>query len=129
MTRKSDCIIIASEDRKSRVKEVPLSEVKEDSSRYLREAESKEILITRLGKPAGVLIGFASEDDGLDYQMEKDRRFLERIIAARESYAVVSASHWRIWISIRANLMVNRTSTLRHMFQLDERRRSDPTSP
>ena len=76
---------MASEVRKSRVKEVPLSEVKDDLSRYLREAESHEILITRHGKPAGVLIGFASEDDWLDYRLENDRRFLERIAAARDS--------------------------------------------
>jgi prevent-host-death family protein len=64
---------------------VPLSEVKDDLSRYLREAESREILITRHGKPAGVLIGFASEDDWLDYRLENDPRFLGRIAAARES--------------------------------------------
>ena len=76
---------MASEVRKSRVKEVPLSEVKDDLSRYLREAESHEILITRHGKPAGVLIGFASEDDWLEYRLENDARFLQRIAAARES--------------------------------------------
>ncbi|HEX6136538.1 MAG TPA: type II toxin-antitoxin system Phd/YefM family antitoxin [Casimicrobiaceae bacterium] len=76
---------MASETRKSRVREVPLSEVKDDLSRYLREAASHEILITRHGKPAGVLIGFASEDDWFDYRFENDPRFLERIAAARES--------------------------------------------
>ena len=45
------------------MKQVPLSEVKDDLSRYLREAEEQEIVITRHGKPAGVLIGFESEDD------------------------------------------------------------------
>jgi prevent-host-death family protein len=40
------------------VKEVPLSEIKDDLSRYLREAETQEIVITRHGKPVGVLIGF-----------------------------------------------------------------------
>jgi len=49
--------------RKSGVKEVPLSEVKDDLSRYLREAETQEIVITRHGKPAGILIGFESEED------------------------------------------------------------------
>jgi prevent-host-death family protein len=49
--------------RKSGVKEVPLSEIKDDLSRYLREAETQEIVITRHGKPAGVLIGFESEED------------------------------------------------------------------
>ena len=39
--------------RKSGVREVPLSEVKDDLSRYLREAEKREIVITRHGKPAG----------------------------------------------------------------------------
>src|SRR3972149_5118715 len=44
------------------MKKVPLSEVKDDLSRYLREAEKEEVVITRHGKPAGVLIGFESED-------------------------------------------------------------------
>ncbi len=71
--------------RKSRVKLVPLSEVKDDLSRYLREAETEEIVITRHGKPAGVLIGFASEDDWFDYRLEHDPRFLARIEQARAS--------------------------------------------
>jgi prevent-host-death family protein len=71
--------------RKSRVKEVPLSEVKDDLSRYLREAEREEVVITRHGKPAGVLIGFASEDDWFDYRLERDPRFLARIEKARSS--------------------------------------------
>ena len=32
--------------RKSRLKEVPLSEIKDDLSRFLREAEKQEIVIT-----------------------------------------------------------------------------------
>lgn len=67
------------------VKEVPLSEVKDDLSRYLHQAESQEVIITRHGKPAGVLIGFASEEDWLDYQLENDPRFLQRIEKARAS--------------------------------------------
>lgn len=71
--------------RKSRVKEVPLSEVKDDLSRFLREAEKAEIVITRHGKPAGVLIGFESEDDWFDYRLEHDPRFLRRVKSARSS--------------------------------------------
>jgi prevent-host-death family protein len=67
------------------VKTVPLSEVKDDLSRYLREAEDREVVITRHGKPAGVLIGFASEDDWFDYRLENDARFLARIQKARAS--------------------------------------------
>ena len=71
--------------RKSGVKEVPLSEVKDDLSRYLREAESQEIIITRHGKPAGILIGFESEEDWFEYRLENDPRFLRRIEQARDS--------------------------------------------
>ena len=71
--------------RKTSVKEVPLAEVKDDLSRYLKEAASREIVITRHGKPAGVLIGFRSEEEWLDYRLEDDPRFLERITKARAS--------------------------------------------
>ncbi len=71
--------------RRSSVRRVPLSEIEDDLSRFLREGEDEEIVITRNGKPAGVLIGFASEDDWLDYRLENDPRFLRRIEQARNS--------------------------------------------
>jgi len=71
--------------RKPRIKEVPLAELKDDLSRFLREAETNEIVITRHGKPAGVLIGFASDDDWFDYRLENDPRFLKRVADARRS--------------------------------------------
>ena len=67
------------------MKQVPLSEIQNDLSRFLNEAERDGIVITRNGKPAGVLIGFSSEDDWLDYQLENDPRFLRRIDQARKS--------------------------------------------
>jgi prevent-host-death family protein len=67
------------------VKEVPLPEIKDDLSRFLREAETQEIIITRHGKPAGVLIGFESEEDWFEYRLENDSRFLRRIEQARRS--------------------------------------------
>ncbi len=76
---------MADTTRKSRVRQVSLSEIKDDLSRYLREAGKQEIVITRHGKPAGVLIGFESEDDWLDYRLENDPRFLRRIEGARKS--------------------------------------------
>jgi len=78
--------------RKSRMKEVPLSEVKDDLSRFLHEAEKHEIVITRHGKPAGVLIGFESEEDWFDYKLENDPRFLERVERARRSLRVVGGT-------------------------------------
>ena len=71
--------------RKPQVKQVPLAELKDDLSRFLREAATREIVITRHGKPAGVLIGFASDDDWFDYRLENDPRFLKRIADARGS--------------------------------------------
>ncbi len=70
---------------RSGVKQVPISEIGRDISRFLREAETEEIVITREGKPAGVLIGFGSEDDWFDYRLENDARFLRRIESARKS--------------------------------------------
>ena len=49
--------------RRSGVRRVPLCEVEHDLPRFLREAETEEIVIT-VAEPARVLIGFASEDDG-----------------------------------------------------------------
>jgi len=67
------------------MKMVALSEVKDDLSRYLRIAESEQVVITRHGKPAGVLIGFESEEDWFDYRLEHDPRFLRRVESARRS--------------------------------------------
>jgi prevent-host-death family protein len=70
---------------KSGVKTIPLSEIKDDLSHYLREAETQEIVITRHGRPAGLLIGFKSEDDWFDYRLDHDPRFLTRVEQARQS--------------------------------------------
>jgi len=67
------------------MKRVSLSEVKDDLSRYLHLAEEDDIVITRHGKPAGILIGFASEDAWFEYRLENDPRFLSRIEKARVS--------------------------------------------
>lgn len=67
------------------MKRVALKEMKNELSRYLRLAEKEGILITRHGKPAGILIGFRSEDDWFDYRLENDPRFLARIARARAS--------------------------------------------
>ena len=67
------------------MKKVPLSEVEADLSKYLRIAVNQDIIITRRGKPAGVLIGFKTDDDWFDCRLENDPRFLRRIQSARES--------------------------------------------
>ena len=67
------------------MKEVALSEVKDDLSKYLRLAEKEGIVITRHGKPAGILIGFKSEDDWFDFRLENDTRFQKRVLQARQA--------------------------------------------
>jgi prevent-host-death family protein len=62
---------------------VALAEIKDDLSKYLRLAATEEIVITRHGRPAGLLIGFASDDDWFDYRLEHHPEFLQRIAEAR----------------------------------------------
>ena len=76
-----------STSRASQPRRVALAKVKDDLSHYLRLAESEEVVITRHGRPAGVLIGFASEDDWFDYRLEHHPEFLRRIQKARADLA------------------------------------------
>jgi PHD/YefM family antitoxin component YafN of YafNO toxin-antitoxin module len=48
-------------------------------------AAAGEIVITRHGRPAGVLIGFESEDDWFDYQLEHNPEFLRRVATSRKA--------------------------------------------
>ena len=74
---------LGSRKKESLNREVALAKVKDDLSKYLRMAERQEIVITRHGRPAGVLIGFETEEDWLDYRLEHDPEFLQRIAQAR----------------------------------------------
>lgn len=67
------------------MKKVALSDAKDGLSRILRQAEKEEVIITRHGRPAGVLIGFKTEDDWFEYRLQNDARFLSRVEAARRS--------------------------------------------
>ncbi len=66
------------------MKKRSMSEAKNDICSIIREAEKEEVLITRHGKPAAVVIGFRDEDDWFDYKIEHDERFLRKIAKARE---------------------------------------------
>lgn len=57
--------------------------MKDDFSRYLKLAAGEEIVITRHGRPAGVLIGFATEEDWFEYRLENHPEFLRRVREAR----------------------------------------------
>lgn len=71
--------------RRVKVQQVALSEVKDDLSKYLRLAEREDIVITRHGKPAGVLIGFATDEEWFEYRLERDPQFLARVAQARQA--------------------------------------------
>ena len=62
---------------------VPLHLAKDGLSSLLRKAAKQRIIITRHGRPAGVLIGFADEEAYFDYQLENDPRFESRIARSR----------------------------------------------
>jgi prevent-host-death family protein len=67
------------------MRKVALAKVKDDLSRYLRVAEGEEVVITRHGRPAGVLIGFETEDDWFEYRLEHHPEFLRRVARARDT--------------------------------------------
>jgi prevent-host-death family protein len=67
------------------MKQVALSDLKNDLSGFLQLAANEEIVITEDGKPAGILVGFASDDDWFEYQLEHDPRFLKRVAKSRQS--------------------------------------------
>ena len=69
--------------KEPRRREVALARVKDDLSKYLRLAAVEEIVITRHGRPAGILIGFDSEDDWFDYRLEHHPEFLRQIAESR----------------------------------------------
>lgn len=60
-----------------------MSEAKNDICKIIKDAESDQVLITRHGKPAAVVIGFHDEEDWLDYRLENDEEFLKKISKAR----------------------------------------------
>ena len=59
--------------------------MKDDFSRYLRLASKEEVVITRHGRPAAVLIGFEDEEAWIDYRIENHPEFLERVVEARKA--------------------------------------------
>src|SRR5258708_21053897 len=57
---------------------VALAKVKDALSRYLKLAAAQEILITRHGRPAGVLIGLETASDWFAYRLQNLPEFPPR---------------------------------------------------
>jgi prevent-host-death family protein len=85
----------------------PLNQVKDSLSDFVNRACSEQVLVTRHGRPAAILIGFADEDAWLDYRMEHDDRFVQRMA---ESRAQAASGQWRTLDSIEAELQSESTS-------------------
>ena len=67
------------------MKQVALAEFRDHLSHYLVEAQKEQIVVTKHGKPAGVVAGFATDDEWFDFQLENDPRFLRKIEESRAS--------------------------------------------
>lgn len=65
--------------------QVPLNQVKDSLSKYLRLAETEDVIITRHGVPAGILIGFADPEEWWEELLLRHPRFQARIVQARKS--------------------------------------------
>jgi prevent-host-death family protein len=65
--------------------QIPLNQVQDDLSRYLRMAEKEDIVITRHGVPAGILIGFEDPEAWWEELLLRDPRFRARVAQARSS--------------------------------------------
>lgn len=76
------------------MKQVAFAEVKDHLSKYLVDAGKELIVITKHGKPAGVLTGFESEDDWFDFRLENDPRFLRKIEQSRASIRAGQGVAW-----------------------------------
>ncbi len=55
------------------------------AKRKLKPARRVEVPVFEYSKPAGVLVGFQSENDWFESRLENDPRFLKRIASARQS--------------------------------------------
>ncbi len=82
----------------------PLNEVKDSFSRFIDQACEEEVLVTRHGRPAAIPIGFASEDDWLDYRLEHDETFLQRMAHSRQQ---ANEGKWRTLDEVEASFQLD----------------------
>lgn len=67
------------------MKQVSIEEVKNNLSGYLQIAEKEDVIITRNGIPAGILIGLEDSEDWWEELLLREPRFQERVARARQS--------------------------------------------
>jgi len=68
------------------MKQIPLSEVKDDLSHFAaRSGQTGPLSLRGTASRQAVLIGFETEDDWFEYRLENDERFLRRVEGARKN--------------------------------------------
>jgi prevent-host-death family protein len=67
------------------MKQVSIEEIKNNLSGYLEIAEKERIVITRDGKPVGILIGLEDTEDWWEELLLRDPRFEAEVAQARQS--------------------------------------------
>jgi prevent-host-death family protein len=81
------------------MKIVPLAQIKDQFSAYVKESQESPIIVTRNGKPVAMLTGIREEDDLDTLILTKDPRFVQLIQAARERVrrtgGIKSDEFWR----------------------------------
>ena len=65
---------------------VPLSEVRNRLSEFVKKSETEEVVVTVRGRPAAVIIGFEDEDDWLEYQLLNNESFQARLAESVKQY-------------------------------------------
>lgn len=61
------------------MKQIQLSEVQADLLQFLQMAQEEDVILIYDGKPVGYLVGFADEDDWIDYLMLNNPEFKTRL--------------------------------------------------
>lgn len=61
------------------MKQIQIGEVQKELLRFLIMAQEEDIIVIDEGKPVGYLVGFADEDDWIDYLMLHNEEFQTRL--------------------------------------------------
>lgn len=61
------------------MKQIQLNEVQNALLQFLQVAQEEDVILIHEGKPVGYLVGFADEDDWIDYLMLHDPKFQARL--------------------------------------------------
>lgn len=67
------------------MKQVSIDRIASDFSNYMKIAENDNIIITRDGKPIGILMSWEDSEDWWEELLLQDPRFQDRIARSRQS--------------------------------------------